>query len=222
MVAMPSRYRVAPTVTEPAPRTVSESARRDLASHGRFLRLFGAIWGGVGFGLAVLFALLGATIVAGMTLGAGIGAVFGVAGAVLWTIGWWQRAIATRAYRDGIEVRGEVVDVFLDHRVRVNRQHPWRVVFRFQVDGKTKEDTATYWDLLPPRIDKGDPVVVLHTPARSVLWTQFERGDGAPARVRVASEPVRIEGAPKPVLVEEQVEAVAEDVVAGKQRTTGG
>jgi len=79
--------------------------------------------------------------------------------------------------------------------VRVNRMHPWRVVFRFEVDGKTKEDTATYWDLMPPRIEPGAPVVVLHTPSRSVLWTRLERDTGPQpvARVRVAQPVPQIE-----------------------------
>ena len=120
-------------------------------------------------------------------LGAGLGSLFGVVGALLWTVGWWQRSVAVRAFREGKEFRGEVVDVFLDRRVRVNRMHPWRVVFRFEVDGEVREDRATYWDIMPPMIEPGAPVVVLHTPSRSVLWTRLERRHEQPMqRLRVA------------------------------------
>ncbi|MBI4957155.1 MAG: DUF3592 domain-containing protein [Myxococcales bacterium] len=178
-----SVFRTAPPEAPPAPRALSADLASHGLAHGRFLRLFGAIWASIGLGLGAVFAVvaLASGLAASAWLAASAPWFFAVAGSLLWLVGRAQRARALHAYRDGVEAQGRVVDVYLDRRVRMNGQHPWRVVYEFMVGGQPRRGKATYWDDEPPHVAKGARVVVLHPPGRpgqSVLWTRFE--DDAP------------------------------------------
>lgn len=172
--AMSELFRSAPRVAPDPPRGLTADMRADASVHGRFLRLFGAIWALVGLLPMLAFAAAAALSAAPWWVVAP-GAVFAVAGALLWGLGRWRRARALRLFREGHEASGEVVEVFLDRRVRMNRQHPWRVVYAFTSAEGAARGTATCWGERP-RVEVGDRVTVLHAPddpSRSVLWTRL-------------------------------------------------
>ena len=80
--------------------------------------------------------------------------------------------------------------VAIDHRVRVNQRSPWRVTYRFEVNGKPYEGTYACWTDAKPEVEPGARVLVLHDakrPSRSVLWTRV-RPLAAEPRVRVAAD----------------------------------
>jgi len=166
----------------PAPRQVSPDMRRDAAEHGRFLRLFGGIWAGVGGVLAILFLLLAVLAMRELSFGALIGGAFALCGSLLWLLGHRQRAAAESLFRDGVEASGVVREVFRDSRVRMNGRHPWRVVYEIEgPDGRPSKGTATFWDDEAPHATAGQRVIALHdpqNPSRSVLWTRLAGADG--------------------------------------------
>lgn len=186
----------------PAPRELTPDARRDAAVHGRFLRLFGGIWALVGGSLSALFTLM-ALFLRGSLIGTLIGAAFGLVGLGLYYLGRVKQREALHVFREGVETTGVVTKVFKDFRVRVNRQHPWRVVYELHgPDGQPVSGTATFWGDRP-NAREDDRVVVLYDPQapwRSVLWTRLD--DERELQVRVAAPTARI-GEP---------EALAEDV----------
>lgn len=156
--------------------------RRDAGEHGRFLRLFGGIWAGVGSGLAICFLLLSLGVQPSMAIGALLGGAFALSGSLLWLLGRRQREAAESVFRDGVEASGVVVDVFRDLRVRMNGRHPWRVVYELDgPDGRPSRGTATFWDDARPHASVGQRVTALyhpHKPSRTVLWTRLAGADG--------------------------------------------
>lgn len=174
-------FRVAPQLAPSPPRALSPDIVADASAHGRFLRLFGAIWALVGLPLLILSGVAAAVGAASGGFGmpwwtTAPGGLFAFAGALLWGLGKRQQARALRVFRDGHEASGEVVEVFLDRRVRMNRRHPWRVVYAFTTPSGAARGSATSWGERP-RLAEGDRVTVLYAPgdpAESVLWTRFE------------------------------------------------
>ena len=172
------------------PRAITPDMERDAARQGRFLRLFGGIWAGVGWALAGLFLVLSVVTTPGFWMGGLLGAVFGCAGIVLFSLGFRQQRSAREVFRSGIEAQAEVVEVFLDRRLRVNRRHPWRVVYELRAqDGAAARGSALFWSPHPPNARPGQRVIALHDradPSRSVLWSRLEHaaelGEGATAR----------------------------------------
>lgn len=156
--------------------------RRDASEHGRFLRLFGAIWAGVAGGVALLNLLLSVVGTPAMSLGALLGGAFALCGSLLWLVGRWQQAAAESLFRDGVEVSGVVKEVFRDVRVRMNGRNPWRVVYEIEgPDGRPSRGTATFWDDEAPHATAGQRVIALcdrQKPSRSVLWTRLAGADG--------------------------------------------
>lgn len=167
----------------PAPRDLTAEMRRDAAVSGKFLRMFGGIWAGVAGLVALVFAVLSVGD-AKLALAVVLCAVFGSAGLLLWLLGSWMRGRAADVFKNGVEARGEIVDVFRDYMVRMNGQHPWRVKYTFiSSTGEPTNGTATFWQEDRPRGEKGQRVVLLHhpdSPARSVLWTRLDGTDEAP------------------------------------------
>ncbi len=218
---MPHAFRALPTNAPPAPRELSADIQADSAVFGRFLRLFGGIWASVSGVIAVFSILVTlASGAPGLALGSTMGGLFTVAGLLVWSIGRIQRTLAERVFRDGVEVSGEVVDVFHDHLVRMNGRSPYRVVYAFMAEGKQRKGTATFWDLEPPRVTMGERVTVLHAPghpSRSVLWTRLERGGDAPVEEQqTRSDGPRIELAKGRIAVSSEEEAEGEEEEASR------
>ena len=183
-------FRTAPPEAPVAPREITPDIEADAAVFGRFLRLFGAIWTFVGGGVAIagLVVVLSLGPRGPLFIAPILGGAFFVAGATCWAIGAGQRQRALAIYRDGVETRGEVVEIFLDRTVRINNRHPYRVVYTIAVEGRTTRGVATFWDDSPPRVSPGDAVAALYakgSPSHSVLWTRIEHGRAHP-RARIA------------------------------------
>lgn len=187
-------FRDTPKRAPPAPRAITADMRHDTIPVGQFIRLFGAIWAGVGFTLAIAAALL-ALAVGNQSplLGAAIGGAFGLAGTLLHLLGRFQRARALRVFRDGVEAEAQVVSVSRDYRARMNGRNPWRLVYEFMVGGRAVKGVATWWTPEPPVAPPGTRLIILHdadNPSRSVLWTRLDTREGAAdsassARIRI-------------------------------------
>lgn len=114
-------------------------------------------------------------------VGLGVGAfaaTFLVTGAVLAAVGLalgkW-RATELRAREQlrshGVTCEGVVIDIAQDFRVRVNRKHPWRVRYRYEVGGVQHEGADTSMDR-PVGLEAGDAVGLVYDakdPGRSAL-----------------------------------------------------
>jgi Protein of unknown function (DUF3592) len=221
-------FRDLPKRAPPAPRAVTPDMVLDTDPAGRFLRRFGAIWAGVGFGIALPAAAL-AGILGTMAplLGTTIGGVFGIAGSLLLAYGWWRRARAIRVFRDGVEAEGEIVSVGVNTHVRMNRKHPWRIVYRFMAGGRPVEGVATSWAAERPEVAAGNQVIVLHDakhPGRSVIWNRVEPIE--PVSEAVPTVRLRVEaGAGEEQAAEEEAiaeqEAIAEEVAAKSSSGSG-
>ncbi len=116
--------------------------------------------------LGAVFSLVGAVGV-GVGVGAG-GGVFLAAGLVFGAIGLWLGALRKAEMRKraqlrdhGVACEGTVVDVRQDRRVRVNRQHPWLVRYRYSAGGREHENEERVMDL-PTAIEKGARVAVVY------------------------------------------------------------
>lgn len=180
--------------TPPAPRQLTPDARRDAALHGRFLRIFGGIWALVGGFICLFFTLIKLAI-SGPLIGSAIGGVFGLVGALLYYLGRVKEREALHVFCEGAEATGTVTKVFQDFRVRVNKQHPWRVVYEFSgPDGRPVMGTASFWGTRP-NASPNDRVVLLYdpqAPSRSVLWTRLDNERELQLRagnVRLAAPP---------------------------------
>jgi hypothetical protein len=154
-------------------------------------RLFGTIWALIGAAVALVSAAVAITLNAAPVWNAtAIGAVTCVIALGLLLIGRKLRSEAVEVYRSGVEVDAEIVAVAIDHRVRVNQKSPWRVTYRFDVNGEAYEGAYACWTDAKPEIEPGARVLVLHDakrPSRSVLWTRVRPLTAEP-RVRVAAD----------------------------------
>ncbi len=142
-------------------------------SWGRFLRLFGAIWAGVGSGLAIVFGIVASSIGSAFFMHAAFGGAFAIVGSLLYGIGRLQRAGALDVFRNGTEAAGEVISLGVDRRIRVNNRSPFRVGYSYRdPSGRRIESSVTSWDA--PQVLVGERVIVLvdpKRPTRSVMWT---------------------------------------------------
>lgn len=78
-----------------------------------------------------------------------------------------------RLFSEGRSVRGEVLEVAQNRRVRVNRQHPWVVRYRFDAAGQPYEGIVQRLDLPDHMLQVGQAVYVLYfpeDPARNTLY----------------------------------------------------
>jgi hypothetical protein len=186
-------FREKPKRLPDPPRALTSDIEQDTQSLGRMFRIFGLVWGSIGVaGLFVLAVL--AAVQPAVSSALVFPALSAMAGGALLFVAWWKRARARRIFRDGIEAEGEVVSVGYDYRVRVNGKNPWRVIYRFQVGGRSYEGSYSCWTDAPPTVKPGDPVVILHdegSPSANVLWTRVAPLAEMPA-VRVAEQAVRV------------------------------
>ena len=156
--------------------------RADAEHAGKFLRLFGGLW-------AVIGAVVGPLLVAasGSAMPLTVCGFFVIAGALLYALGVRQRRAKLELFRTGAEYEGRVESVHHDRMVRMNGRHPYRVRYRFLVNGVEREGTDTFWTDEPPAVKAGERVAVLSGAGGTILFT---RVNVEPAKARIAGEAV--------------------------------
>lgn len=93
--------------------------------------------------------------------------IFPLAGAALlgWAIQMNHRQV--RAYRHGHAARGLVRSRGVDHTVSSNGEHPTKIVWEFQVDGRSYQgELSSFEHMLLREVVPTDEVVVVYDPAR--------------------------------------------------------
>jgi hypothetical protein len=135
---------------------------------GLVFLLLGAVFGvlGVAMSLATVTAFVGVPF-------ALLGALFLLVGVPLLV---WRYQTARRTIevlRLGQASQGEIVSVHQDYRVRVNGRHPWRLTYRFEVNGRQYDGQVT--TLSQPDLNQqpGKPVYVLYmgnNPEQNTLY----------------------------------------------------
>jgi hypothetical protein len=123
-------------------------------------------------GAALLFSVpLGIALLAGgLMLGrlavvAGAAVVLAALGGpgIRLVLGAWQRAEAhLRLFREGRAAQGTLEAVELDRSVRIRGRSPWRLQYRYEVDGGTHRATQRVWDRTFGERRPGEPVHVLY------------------------------------------------------------
>jgi hypothetical protein len=97
--------------------------------------------------------------------------IFALIGAPMLYVGWTRAQRKLRALTFGHPVPGRIVDVERDSSVTINNRHPWKLTYRYDAAGASREGWTHAWerpDLLPD-----DPVWVVWGPddaAASCLW----------------------------------------------------
>ena len=89
---------------------------------------------------------------------------FIVIGAVLFIRGFQKSLRTVKILRDGQAALGEISDVSLNYRVRINRRHPWIIQYSFKVLGSDYQGKLS--TLSQPDADQvpGKAVYVLYQP----------------------------------------------------------
>lgn len=165
-----------------------------MRQRGAFLRLFGGIWAGVTAALALVFAMIFATTPSPASPAVAL-ALSTLVGLLLYAIGQWQRAQALTVFRNGVEVSAKTLAVERNYKVRMNGRHPWRLRYRFEVDGAVHETAVHYWTVRPPTTKPGERIVVLHdpkNPSHSVIWTNLDPAEESVDRVVAAEATARL------------------------------
>lgn len=160
----------------PPPRVIPSAYVRRLYLTGNVPNLVGGI-----------FALVGSMITVGMVwmtymLGPEVawsaltGLIFVVIGGGLLIVGMRRAGAQLHALRDGVAVRGEIVDLHQDTTESINGRHPWAVVYHYEVAGQVHEGKVKSWDragAVMTLYAVGSPVHVLYVrgrPERSALY----------------------------------------------------
>jgi ribosomal protein L35AE/L33A len=138
--------------------------------------LIGAIF--VTVGVVVTVPLLWMALEMGPEVAvAGIaGPIFAVVGGILLAVGIRRARRQLHALRDGVAVRGEIVDLHRDTSESINGRHPWAVVYAYEAGGRMRTGTVKSWGragAVTAHYAVGSPVHVLYVrerPERSALY----------------------------------------------------
>jgi hypothetical protein len=89
--------------------------------------------------------------------------IFALVGLPLFVSAWRSNAREIRAFKYGTSTVGRVVEFGHDYSVKVNGRHPTRLIWEFDVDGKTFNGSLTHMDarVLRPLV-AGNKVPVLY------------------------------------------------------------
>ena len=124
-----------------------------------------------------IFALVGAVLFVPLLLVAAWGAllplIFVVLGLTLFAIGRAEARRTLEAFRRGTAVAGEIVSVSLDRSQSINSQHPWKLVYHFNLDGTLHEGCITSYDSTVATRTTGQPVWVLYVTTKPELNTIY-------------------------------------------------
>ena len=161
-------------VPPPPPRRLPRNhVRRSLLTDGWAIMagvftLLGAIFGLVGITLTITIvaALVGVPF-------AGMGALFLAFGVpiLIWRYGEAQQT--AEVLREGEAALGEIVSVSQNRYVRGNRRHPWRIVYRFEAQGRGHEGKISTLSRPDLSQQPGRPVYVLFShsdPGRNTIY----------------------------------------------------
>jgi hypothetical protein len=89
---------------------------------------------------------------------------FIVIGAVLFIRGFQKALRTVKILRDGLAAPGEITDISMNYRVRINKRHPWVIQYKFKVFGSDYQGKLS--TLSQPDADQepGKAVYVLYDP----------------------------------------------------------
>ena len=153
-------------VPPPAPREISNQyAWRLMLTDGWSIAAFvfslmGVIFGMVGGGLTlgVVTAFVGIPFLA-------FGLAWFALGVSLLVWRYNKTIKIVEVLRDGVAVRGEVVDVQENYSVRINQRHPWVIRYQFQSNGQTFTGEVSTISPAGRDFQTGNAVSVLYLPA---------------------------------------------------------
>lgn len=89
---------------------------------------------------------------------------FIVIGAVLFIRGFQKAQQTVKILRDGQAALGEISDVSLNYRVRINRRHPWVIQYKFKVLGSDYQGKLSTLSQPDSDHEPGKAVYVLYQP----------------------------------------------------------
>ena len=160
----------------PAPRTIPRAYVRRLTLTGNVLTIVGGAFVAVGVLVALVplgIALAAQPEVAPFAL---IGVLFALIGAPLLGAGLRRARRQLHALRDGVAVRGSILELYRDTSQAINGRHPWAVVYGYEARGRHHEGTVRSWargGTVAATYAVGSPVHVLYVPEapdRSALY----------------------------------------------------
>jgi hypothetical protein len=100
--------------------------------------------------------------------------LFPLVGIGLWWYGARQASRWLRALTGGTAVEGTLTRVFVDTSQHIDREHPWRLDYRFETPGGPVEGHVISWDPLSGRREAGERVWVVFDPEEpavaNALW----------------------------------------------------
>jgi hypothetical protein len=157
----------------PVPRPISNNwVWREVFA---FPIVWGVLFGGIPSAMGCLFVVigLGTLLIPFVFVGPALWCTFGAAGAgaMAWGIwGGWKKLALIRSGRAAV---ARVVAVTLDPSTTVDGQHPWRVQYLFDLEGRLVGGSAAWWDPVASQFGEGDRLHVVFDPAdpsRNVPW----------------------------------------------------
>jgi hypothetical protein len=130
----------------------------------------------VGIGVTIPLVWMALSLGPEVALVGVAGPIFALVGGVLLAVGVRRARRQLHALRDGVAVRGEIVDLYQDTSESINGRHPWAVVYAYEAGGRMHEGTVTSWGragAVTALYAVGSPVHVLYVrerPERSALY----------------------------------------------------
>ena len=134
---------------------------------GNFTSIIGLAFTGVGLimGLAMVAAPSWALLLPGFLM---------LAGMSMLRSGLQSANRMLDAFRNGRAIKGRVSSVKQDNSISVNGQHPWKIVFTFEVDGHAYDGETQTWETATSnRLYGGPPVWVLVADGRPERHTLY-------------------------------------------------
>ena len=142
----------------------------------------GAIIGGIFFligsifFLVVTFAMVPAFRLPDSLLFIGFNFIFIAIGAVLTFRGYQKARQMVNILRDGQSALGEIKDISLNYRVRINNRHPWIIQYSFKVFGSDYQGELSTLKQPDEDYQPGKAVYVLYQqddPQKNTLYPGF-------------------------------------------------
>lgn len=165
-------------VPQAAPRKLPSGYKRRLLLTDSVLTIVGGIFLLVGLPFVIVFPIIGITT--GMWLfvviGGGLGGLFVILGGGMLYYGILQGFVKIRPLEYGQATIGEVVEIYRDTTIRINRQHPLAIVYVYKVHGNEYEGKIRSWKYDQDDLAVGDRVHVLYmpdAPEQSVIYPPF-------------------------------------------------
>jgi len=89
---------------------------------------------------------------------------FFIFGAILFFRGFLKAQQTLSILRDGQAALGEITDISLNYRVRINKRHPWIIQYKFKVLGSDYHDKLSTLSQPDSDHEPGKAVYVLYQP----------------------------------------------------------